>query len=61
MSEEVPAIKFNNLPATKPLYQLAEAIIPDAKGLLSTVKEKKGLHLFSGKKKETGGKNEKGK
>lgn len=51
-SEEVPAIKFKTMPAVKPLYQLAEKLVPEAKGLIASVKEKKGLGLLGGKKKE---------
>lgn len=49
-SDEVAAIKFKSLPAVKPLYQLAEKLVPEAKGLLANVKAKKGISFLSKKK-----------
>lgn len=50
ISTDIPALKFKDHAALKPLYKLAESLEPSAKTLLASVKEKKGF--FAPKKKE---------
>jgi len=59
-SDQIPVVKFKGLAGMKGLYQLAEHIEPEAKGLLASVKDKKGFSLFGGSKKEAPPKKEKG-
>jgi len=56
---EIPVLKFRSMPSLKGLFQLAERLEPEAKGMLASVKEKKGFSMFSSKKKDKAPKEEK--
>ncbi|MDX2113248.1 MAG: AAA family ATPase [Alphaproteobacteria bacterium] len=51
-SEQIPVIKFKSLAGMKAIFQLAIQVEPEARGILSAVKEKKGFSLFGGGKRQ---------
>jgi pilus assembly protein CpaE len=52
VSTDIPALKVKTHAAVKPLYQLAEQLVPEAKSSLIVKESKKLGGLFKGKKKD---------
>lgn len=51
ITTDISVLKFKEHAAARPMYQLAERLVPEAKTLLASLKQKKGFSLFKGKGK----------